>query len=237
MADTDTNIVSFAKLETPKDKPHFLDVQTKAFERLLQPDLEGEERRDVGLKRVFSEIFPITDVNENFALEFVDYELGDPKYTVEECMERDMTYAAPLKATLRLVMYEDVGEGEKRPRDILEKDPPYGAKVAFTADQSATGWNAPEVAPWLDDACQAASRSVFGAGAMYMGEGGTIPFMAMLGESFPEAQFLITGVLGPHSNAHGPNEFLHVPYARKLTLCVARVLADHADAGKARRAA
>ncbi len=134
MADTDTNIVSFAKLETPKEKPHFLDVQVQAFNRLLQPERTAEERRDVGLERVFSEIFPITDVNENFALEFVDYDLGDPKYTVRECMERDMTYAAPLKATLRLVMFEDVGEGEKRPRDILEKEVYLGDLPMLTDD-------------------------------------------------------------------------------------------------------
>ena len=83
------------------------------------------------------------------------------------------------------------------------------------------------MAPWLEESLQNASQAVFGKDAMYMGEGGTIPFMAMLGESFPQAQFVITGVLGPKSNAHGPNEFLHIPYAKKLTTCVAQVLADH----------
>ncbi len=102
--------------------PHFLDLQMEAFDRLLQIDQSSEDRRDLGLKRVFNEIFPITDVNENFELEFVDYALGEPKYTEEECIERDMTYAAPLKATLRLIMYETVADGEKRPRDILEKE-------------------------------------------------------------------------------------------------------------------
>ncbi len=101
--------------------PHFLEVQIEAFDRLLAPS-KADEQRDVGLERVFNEIFPITDVNENFALEFVDYSLGEPKYSVEECMERDMTYAAPLKATLRLVVYEELGDGEKRPADILEKE-------------------------------------------------------------------------------------------------------------------
>ena len=115
-------MVSFAKLETPMPKPHFLDVQIEAFDRLLQPEGDAGERRDVGLERVFNEIFPITDVNENYSLEFVDYSLGEPKYSVEECMERDMTYAAPLKATLRLVVFEDLGGGEKRPADILEKE-------------------------------------------------------------------------------------------------------------------
>jgi len=116
------SIVSFAKLGESKSMPHFLEVQLEAFDRLLKPSTK-EERRDVGLERVFNEIFPITDVNENFSLEFVDYALGEPKYSVEECMERDMTYAAPLKATLRLVVFERIGEdGEKRPADILEKE-------------------------------------------------------------------------------------------------------------------
>jgi len=115
------SVVSFAKLDSPMETPHFLDVQIQAFERLLQPDIEGD-RRDVGLERIFNEIFPIDDVNGNYSLEFQDYSLGEPKYSVDECMERDMTYAAPLKATLRLVLWEDLGDGERRPADILEKE-------------------------------------------------------------------------------------------------------------------
>jgi DNA-directed RNA polymerase subunit beta len=115
------SVVSFAKLDSPMETPHFLDVQVQAFERLLQPDVE-EDRRDVGLERVFKEIFPIEDVNGNFSLEFQDFALGEPKYSVDECMERDMTFAAPLKATLRLVVWEDLGDGERRPADILEKE-------------------------------------------------------------------------------------------------------------------
>jgi len=115
------SVVSFAKLISPMETPHFLDVQIQAFERLLQPDIEGE-RQDVGLERIFKEIFPIEDVNGNFSLEFLDYSLGEPKYSVDECMERDMTFAAPLKATLRLVLWEDLGDGERRPADILEKE-------------------------------------------------------------------------------------------------------------------
>jgi DNA-directed RNA polymerase subunit beta len=103
------------------ETPHYLDVQIQAFERLLEPDTETD-RRDVGLDRVFKEIFPIEDVNGNFSLEFQDYSLGEPKYSVDECMERDMTYAAPLKATLRLVVWEDLGDDERRPADILEKE-------------------------------------------------------------------------------------------------------------------
>ena len=85
------------------------------------------------------------------------------------------------------------------------------------------------MAPWLESALERASQRLFGKPAMYMGEGGSIPFMGMLGAKFPEAQFFITGVLGPASNAHGPNEFLHLPMAQKLTLCVASVIADHAQ--------
>jgi DNA-directed RNA polymerase subunit beta len=116
-------IVSFEKLDRPMPMPNLLDVQVAAFESLLQPDASEEERKDVGLERVFNEIFPITDVNEKLSLEFVNYSLGEPKYTVEECIERDMTYSAPLKSTLRLVVWEDSEEtGERRPQDIIEKE-------------------------------------------------------------------------------------------------------------------
>ena len=109
----------------------------------------------------------------------------------------------------------------------LEADPPCGARVRFEADHAASGWNAPDIAPWLHESLQNASMAAYGKGVMYMGEGGTIPFMGMLGEKFPEAQFLITGVLGPASNAHGPNEFLDIPTGKKVTCCVAQVLEDH----------
>ena len=111
--------------------------------------------------------------------------------------------------------------------ELLEKDPPYGAKVRFLCGEGATGWDAPPLAGWVNSALQSASQSYFGKRAMYMGEGGSIPFMGMLGKQFPDTQFVITGVLGPHSNAHGPNEFLHLPTARKVTCCVAEVLAAH----------
>jgi acetylornithine deacetylase/succinyl-diaminopimelate desuccinylase-like protein len=112
---------------------------------------------------------------------------------------------------------------------ILEAKPPYGARVTFNAGQAATGWHAPQTASWLEKAVDGASRRHYGKPAMWMGEGGTIPFMAMLGAKYPQAQFLITGVLGPHSNAHGPNEFLHIDYAKRLTACVADVLAAQAQ--------
>ncbi|MEG0822530.1 MAG: M20 family metallopeptidase [Burkholderiaceae bacterium] len=110
-------------------------------------------------------------------------------------------------------------------RRIVTADAPYNAKVTFEGESAATGWNAPPTAPWLKRAADSASKAVWNKDAAWMGEGGTIPFMNMLGEKFPRAQFLITGVLGPHSNAHGPNEFLHIPYVKQLTAAVAGIVA------------
>ncbi len=112
-------------------------------------------------------------------------------------------------------------------KEALEADTPPLVKVEFNADSAMAGWNAPEVAPWLEASMQKASEAFFGKPSMYMGTGGTIPFMGMLGERFPDAQFLITGLLGPKSNAHGPNEFLHIATGKRLTSCVAQVIEDH----------
>src|SRR5574338_494239 len=116
--------ISFGKLDQGMEMPHLLDIQTRAFEALLQTDAAAHEREDIGLERVFKDLFPITDVHENFSLEFVRYSLGAPKYSVEECIERDMTYSVPLKATLQLVIMEEVGETTKtkRPKNIIEKE-------------------------------------------------------------------------------------------------------------------
>ena len=112
-------------------------------------------------------------------------------------------------------------------KNILEENPPFNAKIQFDIKEAATGWNAPIESLWLTEAASHASNHYFGANAMYMGEGGSIPFMGMLGKKFPKAQFMITGVLGPGSNAHGPNEFLHIPTGKKLTCCVAEVIERH----------
>lgn len=109
-------------------------------------------------------------------------------------------------------------------RHALTNSPLYNAKVSFKTDSNSPGWNAPQLADWLAKAADKASETYYGKPVVYMGEGGTIPFMGMLGEQFPEAQFMITGVLGPHSNAHGPNEFLHLDMVKKLTSCVSYVL-------------
>lgn len=110
---------------------------------------------------------------------------------------------------------------------VLTDNPPYNAEVKIAFDRGGTGWNAPALAPWLEKSVAKASQAAFGKPVVYMGEGGTIPFMGMLGEKFPETQFVITGVLGPHSNAHGPNEFLHIPTGERVTMSIAQIIADH----------
>ncbi|HSR65093.1 MAG TPA: M20/M25/M40 family metallo-hydrolase, partial [Xanthomonadaceae bacterium] len=132
-----------------------------------------------------------------------------------------------VKLSLRLPPTLDGKRAGELLKDALLRDPPNGAQVSLELEKASTGWNAPALAPWLQRAIESASQEFFGRPAMYMGEGGTIPFMGMLGEKFPGAQFMITGVLGPHSNAHGPNEFLHIPMGKKVTACVARVIAEH----------
>jgi acetylornithine deacetylase/succinyl-diaminopimelate desuccinylase-like protein len=131
-----------------------------------------------------------------------------------------------LKLSLRLPPTVDGERAAAAMKRMLERDPPYGARVHFELDAAAGGWNAPQTADWLKRAVDAASTQAFGRPAAWMGEGGTIPFMNMLGVKFPRAQFLITGVLGPGSNAHGPNEFLDIGYAKKLSLAVASVVAS-----------
>jgi acetylornithine deacetylase/succinyl-diaminopimelate desuccinylase-like protein len=113
-------------------------------------------------------------------------------------------------------------------KKTLERDPPYGAHVAFEVESSMGGWNAPSSEPWLESSVQAGSKNFFGKDAMYMGTGGSIPFMGMLAEKFPRTQFLVTGVLGPQSNAHGPNEFLDIETGKRVTACVSQVLMEHA---------
>ncbi|HEX4209046.1 MAG TPA: M20 family metallopeptidase [Candidatus Binataceae bacterium] len=137
-----------------------------------------------------------------------------------------------LRLSLRLPPTCDPKLAAQKLKDLMTQDPPHGAKLKFEGNWGAAGWDAPELAPWLAQSLDRASQSFFGKPAAYMGEGGTIPFMAMLGERFPQAQFMITGVLGPHSNAHGPNEFLHIPMAKRISCCVAQVLADHQTRAK-----
>jgi acetylornithine deacetylase/succinyl-diaminopimelate desuccinylase-like protein len=129
------------------------------------------------------------------------------------------------KLSLRLPPLVDAAAAVQELKALLEDNAPYQAKVTFDSGGGATGWNAPAATPWFETALNEASQAHFGASCGYIGQGGTIPLMNMLSEGFPKAQMMVCGVLGPRSNAHGPNEFLHVPYARKLTAAVAQVLA------------
>ena len=132
-----------------------------------------------------------------------------------------------VKLSMRLPPTCDAEIASAKLKSLLEENPPYQANISFTPDWAASGWMAPEIEPWLEAAIDKASIRFFDKPAVHMGEGWSIPFMGMLGEKFPDAQFLITGVLGPGSNAHGPNEFLHIPMAKNLTACIASVIADH----------
>ena len=132
-----------------------------------------------------------------------------------------------VKLSLRLPPTLDPDAASNSVRTLLERDPPYGAQIEYEPGSSAAGWNAPALSPWLEQSLARASEAAFGAPPAYIGEGGSIPFMAMLGEKFPHAQFVVTGVLGPHSNAHGPNEFLHIPTGKRISAVIAQVLADH----------
>lgn len=129
-----------------------------------------------------------------------------------------------LKLSMRLPPLVNPKEAASIMQETLTHKPLYNAKVSFRVDDGSKGWNAPQLSDWLAKAADEASMTYYGKPAAYMGEGGTIPFMGMLGEKFPQAQFMITGVLGPHSNAHGPNEFLHLDMVEKLTSCVSYVL-------------
>ena len=130
------------------------------------------------------------------------------------------------KLSLRLPPLVDAAQAVQELKALLEDNAPYQAKVTFESNGGATGWNAPATAPWFEQALNQRSQAHFGAPCGYIGQGGTIPLMNMLSTGFPQAQMMVCGVLGPKSNAHGPNEFLHVPYAKKLTAAVAQVIAQ-----------
>jgi acetylornithine deacetylase/succinyl-diaminopimelate desuccinylase-like protein len=134
--------------------------------------------------------------------------------------------ATSLKLSLRLPPLLEATGIEQKLTELFQRDVPYGARVTFEPEKGGSGWQAPPMAAWLDRSIDAASRAFFGREPASFGEGGSIPFMGMLGERYPGAQFVITGVLGPRSNAHGPNEFLHIRTGKNLTASIAHVLAD-----------
>ena len=128
------------------------------------------------------------------------------------------------KLSLRLPPTVDAGQATQALKRLLEDNAPYQAKVTFESEGSANGWHAPDTTDWFENALNEASMNQFNAPVGHIGQGGTIPLMDMLGRGFPKAQMMVCGVLGPNSNAHGPNEFLHLPFAKKLTAAVAQVV-------------
>ena len=134
------------------------------------------------------------------------------------------------KLSVRLPPTTDAKAAGAALKRLFEADPPYGARVSFGSDKAGAGWEAPPLSPWLAASVERASQAAFGRGAALVGEGGSIPLMGMLAALFPAAEFVITGVLGPHSNAHGPDEFLHLGMVKGVTAAVAQIVADHADA-------
>ena len=220
----DTGIVRHAVFHAPIPPERF--EQAKAAAQVLGeeiwhkfPFVEGmkpmhDDLPDLVLNRTWRPAMSVTGAEGLPALEAAGNVLR-PKTT--------------LALSLRLPPTVDAGKAAIHMKTMLEADPPYGAKVSFDYGQAASGWHAPRMPAGLEKIFHDVSQKHFGKPAMYMGEGGTIPFMAMLGNKFPKAQFFITGVLGPHSNAHGPNEFLHIDYAKRLTACVADVLSQPHD--------
>lgn len=196
---------------------------------------QAEAAADVLGNKVFNEFPFIDDIKpESGSLtELVLRRTWKPALSVIGCvgiplLEHAGNVTLPnltVKLSMRLAPTCDQALAARLIKETLEKDPPYQAQVKFEIKDKGPGWNAPAEASWLQEAAKAASTHYFGKPAMYMGEGGSIPFMGMLGKLFPEAQFLITGVLGPESNAHGPNEFLHIPTGKKITAAVAEIIA------------
>ncbi len=141
--------------------------------------------------------------------------------------------ATSAKLVFRLPPTLDASAAAEDVKTLFERDPPHNAEVRFAVEAAHRGWHAPPLAPWLVDALADGSRQHFNAPLRTMGTGGTIPFMQMLGERFPDVQFAVTGVLGPQSNAHGPNEFLHIDTGKRVTACVVHALAALATRGQA----
>jgi acetylornithine deacetylase/succinyl-diaminopimelate desuccinylase-like protein len=199
--------------------------QAAAAAAVLGASVQGKFPLQPGLRPVSNDPFELLLNNTWRATLSITGAEGLPSFANAGNVLRPWT---ALKLSLRLPPTLSSAVAAEALERTLLRDPPHGARVTLNIEASLPGWDAPPVAPWLERSMQQASRDYFGRDAMYMGVGGSIPFMGMLAERFPSTQFLVTGVLGPHSNAHGPNEFLHLATARRLTACVSRVLADHA---------
>ena len=130
-----------------------------------------------------------------------------------------------LKLSFRLPPTLDHAHAQKVITKLLTEDVPYGAQVTIEGWMGANGWNAPTYSNYLANSIVEASQHYYKKNPLAIAEGGTIPLMGMLSKAFPSAEFIVTGILGPESNAHGPNEFLHVDYTRKLIAAMTLILA------------
>jgi len=220
-ADTGRMLVDALHAEIPQDRLE----QARAVAATLGPTVQGKVPLLPGMRAMSADPLELI-LNSTWRpmLSTTGVE-GIPPVQSAGNVLRPMT---AFVVSIRLPPTVDPKRAAHAVKEALERDPPYGAKVTFRIESSMGGWNAPSNARWLEAAAQEASQACFGADAMYMGTGGSIPFMAMLSEKFPGVQFVVTGVLGPHSNAHGPNEFLDIPTGKKVTGCVAYILAAHA---------
>lgn len=199
-------------------------LQTKKLAELLGDKVYKDLPFIAGAKPVTSDI---TELLLNKAwrptLSFIGIE-GMPLPKDAGNVLRPMT---SLALSIRIPPNRQPGELINKLKETLEKNPPYGAKVTFTPGNSFCGWNAPQTAPWLETALQDVSKSYFGAEPAYVGEGGSIGIIQMLGEKYPQTQFIVSGVCGSDSNPHGPNEYIYIPAAKKFTCCVAEIVARH----------
>jgi acetylornithine deacetylase/succinyl-diaminopimelate desuccinylase-like protein len=221
--DANSGAILVEELHTPV--PADRQTQAKAAAAILGDTVFGKFPLIQGMRTVSNDPFELLLNNTwrpTLSVTGVD---GVPAFRSAGNVLRPYT---SLKLSFRLAPSMDPARAAEVIKGTLERNPPYGAKVEFRVESAMGGWNAPELAPWLEQSMQRASREFFGRDSVFMGTGGSIPFMGMLGLRYPGTQFLVTGVLGPQSNAHGPNEFLHLETGRRLTACVAQVLADHA---------
>jgi len=221
LENVDTGEILLDELKT--DIPDYRIKETDTFVSILGDDLLGEFPWDSGMQPSTHNIVEgVLRRTWRPALSVVGADGLPPSENAGNVL-RPYTQ---LQLSMRIPPMVDHIKAQNAIEKTLTEDPPYNARVTVHFKEPASGWNAPETAQWLGDAMNHASEVFYSEAACSLSEGGTIPFMAMLGEQFPSAQFVITGVLGPGSNAHGPNEFLHVPYAKKLTACVASILND-----------
>ncbi|MBT8419528.1 MAG: M20/M25/M40 family metallo-hydrolase [Gammaproteobacteria bacterium] len=196
--------------------------EAEVIAKALGPDSFSRFPFVPGMKSVVEDVF-VGIINRTWkpALEIIGA-AGLPDAFTAGNLLRPQT---ALKLSLRIPPSLDAGMASRKLKEILETDPPYGARISYQEEWDVSGWRAQPFSPWLHGAVQEASNAFFGKPAVYYGEGFSIPFMATLAASFPKAQFIVTGAMGPHANAHGPNEFLHIEMAKKITLCIAEVLA------------